>query len=83
MGGGEVARYPVKHHYFGQGGWVGCTWGGVVRSFFVFSDSLQSGGCLYAGAGEGLISTTHSTAEMAVVLPTQAGSFAGIVCVAD
>ena len=82
MGGGEEARQPwIKDYYYDQGGWEGYIWDGVDRSFFVFSDSLQSGGCLYAGAGEGLISTTHSTAEMAVVLPTQ--SFAGIVCVAD
>ena len=42
MGGGEedIWRPPLRY-YHAQGGWNGCTWGGVRRIFFVFSDSLQ------------------------------------------
>ena len=80
MGGGKEERQPGKLYYRNQGGWDGCTWGGVYRSFFVFSDSLQAGGYLHAREGEGKIYAS-SAAMMATTLPNQ--YFAGIVCVAD
>ena len=57
-----------------------CTWGGVKRSLFNFSDSLQAGGALHAGKFEGPIAT-DSVAQLATHLPNK--FFAGIVCVAD
>ena len=52
------------------------------RACFVFSDSLEVGGYLGFGQGEGMIEEHELTAaNLAVVLPTQC--FAGIVCVAD
>ena len=45
----------MKRHYKDQGGWEGWTWGGMDRECFVFSDSLQVGGSLCVGAGEGRI----------------------------
>ena len=80
MGGGEEVRDPVKHYYYGQGGWYDFTWGGVWRTIFVFSDSLQSGRSLFAGQGEGKIAIGNA-AGVAELLPKQ--YFAGIVCVAD
>ena len=80
MGGGERAREPRKDYYKNQGGWDEFTWGGVVRSAFVFSDSLQAGGCLSTGAGEGT-DTIFTAAQVAEHLPNR--YFAGIVCVAD
>ena len=80
MGGGKVLRRPRKKYYWDQGGWDGYIWGGVFRAFFVFSDTLEVGGCLGASIGEGMIYSI-SAANMAEILPTE--SFAGIVCVAD
>ena len=80
MGGGEEARWPKKFYYWDQGGWVGCTWAGVQRTCFAFSDSLQVGGCLGTGCDEGAI-TELGAAELARILPIWC--FAGIVCVAD
>ena len=81
MGGGEGARQPQKRYYFDQGGWDAGTWGGVYRVCFVFSDSLQAGGCLHVGNWEGEISTVNSAALLAERLPN--AYFAGIVCVAN
>ena len=76
MGGGKEPRQPMKTHCRGQGGWGGYTWGGVARDFFVFSDSLQVGGYLHAGNGEGYIQESGA-ASLARILPTKL--FAGIV----
>ena len=80
VGGGEVARRPMKTCYCGHGGWKGNTWGGMKRIGFVFSDT-QVGGCLYAGGCEGQIVEGWSKADLARILPN--GSFGGIVCVAN
>ena len=81
MGGGKVERPPRKKYYKDQGGWVGNTSGGVKRDFFVFSDSLEVGRCVYAGGGEGLICPYLTAAQLVMYLPTK--WFAGIVCVAN
>ena len=81
MGGGEGARQLVKQYYRDQGGWAGTTWGGVYRFVFVFSDSLQAGGCLGASHGEGVISGHFTAPWLAWKLPY--AYFAGTVCVAD
>ena len=52
----------------------------MERIRFVFSDTLQAGGTLFAGSGEGKISTGNAD-WMAENLPNK--YFAGIVCVAD
>ena len=80
MGGVEEARRPVKLYYYDHVGWEGATWGGVYRGCFIFSDSLEVGGYLEPGCGEGRIAE-HDAAYLARVLPTK--WFAGIVCVAD
>ena len=69
--------------YCGQNGWDGFRWGGVGRTRFRFSDSLQAGRSLLVGEGEGKISITSAIQEtwMAEHIPT--GFFAGIVCVAN
>ena len=89
MGGGEGPRWPVKHYYLDQGGWNGWKWGGVHRSCFIFSDSLQAGGTLCVSQGEGLIKgqglnkvlDPNNAPWLAETLPNK--YFAGIVCVAD
>ena len=81
MGGGEEARRPEKPHYWDQGGWDDFTWGGVEWLRFVFSDSLQVGGYLVAGHGEGRIGDGYTGAQLAALLPSK--WFAGIVCVAS
>ena len=82
MGGGKWARQPLTAYYNDQGGWEGYTWGGVYRIHFVFSDSLQLGGSLAAGRGEGLVNEwAHPLDDLSRTLPD--GHFAGIVCVAD
>ena len=81
MGGGKESRQPWKNYYKDQGGWDFFTWDGVVQLCFVFSDSMQVGGCLAAGGGDGAISAAFTAAYMAETLPWQ--FFAGTVCVAD
>ena len=44
-----------KNYYKGQGGWDGCTLGGVKRFCFAFSDSQQVSGYMHADDGEGII----------------------------
>ena len=80
MGGGMEARQPGKRYYRNQGGWDRCIWGGVKRTRFVFSDSLEVGGCLYPGHHEGQIDESLTADGLAIVLPS---TFAGIVCVAN
>ena len=82
MGGGEDARQPEKDYYYNQGGWGGCTYAGVRRTNFVFSDSLQNGACLNADWEEGLINIEGWVNED-LVEHLQGRDFAGIVCVAD
>ena len=41
MGGGKESRQPRNYYYFDRGGWNGCTWGSVTRSYFLFSDTLD------------------------------------------
>ena len=81
MGGGEEERQPVKKDYRDQGAWDCYTWGGSERTRFLFSDSLEVGGYLYAGHFEGHISEERTAAQLAVQLQTY--YFAGIVCVAN
>ena len=81
MGGGQERRPPWKQYYKDQGGWVGYTWGGVKRDCFIFSDSLEVGGCVHAGTGEGRIWEGLTGTVLAVLLRTKC--FAGIVCVAN
>ena len=81
MGGGEEIRQPKKQHYYDHGGWDEFTWGGVVRLCFVFTDSLEVGGYLDAGDGEGWVGEHNTAAELAALLPAK--WFAGIVCVAN
>ena len=52
----EPESQPVKQYYLNQGGWDDYVWGGVFRLAFVFTDSLQTGGCLSIHDGEGEIS---------------------------
>ena len=80
MGGGKEERQPEKLYYRNQGGWDGCTWGGVQRYCFVFSDLLEVGDYLHSNSGEGQIQELGA-ANMAALLRTQL--FAGIVCVAN
>eukprot|EP01051_Picozoa_sp_SAG22_P002081 SAG22_NODE_88_length_21409_cov_11.207180_18_plen_202_part_00 len=81
MGGGTEMREPAMLYYENQGGWSGFKWGGVMRSTFVFKDSLEVGGCILAGGEEGLVNTSFSAATLAQAMPNQL--FAGIVCVRD
>ena len=81
VGGGMMGREPAKQYYRDQGGWRGYTWGGVWRCYFLFSDTLQVGGCLTPCSREGHIYTDYSAPWLAQMLPTH--HFAGIVCVAD
>ena len=74
MGGGKAREQPEKRYYWDQDGWVECTWGGVRRECFFFSDSLAQA-CLGSGHFEGTIQTD--------LLPTKSWCFAGIVCVAN
>ncbi len=80
MGGGQVAWDPPVHYYKDLGGWTDCTWCGVERLYFIFSDSLTHGGTIYAGGFEGYVAT-ESCSELGVVLTQRGGGFAGIVCV--
>ena len=79
MGGGKEPRHPRKEYYKDQGGWVAGE--SEKHAFFVFSDSLEVGRCVYAGAGEGLICQYLTAAQLVMYLPTK--WFAGIVCVAN
>ena len=83
MGGGKEERRPRKDYYYGQVGWVGDTWGGVCRVIFIFSDSLQVGGCLNAGGTEGRIYEGIDAVAAELGQTLQQKWFAGIVCVAD
>ena len=56
----------------------------MVRTRFVFSDSLQVGGYLGANCGEGSIQCSwidNTGADLVALLPNM--YFAGIVCVAN
>ena len=67
-------------YYHNQGGWEYYIWGGVYRICFVFTDSLEVGGYVDVGNGEGYIEEVDA-AGLAEDLPTK--YFAGIVCVAN
>ena len=81
MGSGHAMRQPAKCYYENQGGWDAYTWGGVKRVYFVFSDTLQVGGILDVGNGEGKIRESAPELRMSIALSPKL--FAGIVCVAD
>ena len=53
----------------------------MERVRFVFSDSLEVGGYLHTGVGEGYISEAWTAARLAEELPNK--YFAGVVCVAN
>ena len=80
MGGGKEVRQPEKQYYSGHGGGDNDFWREVERSAFVFSDSLQAGGCLDASHEEGRIDTSPA-ADLGSLL--QERWFAGVVCVAN
>eukprot|EP01051_Picozoa_sp_SAG22_P017950 SAG22_NODE_2894_length_2119_cov_2.617327_2_plen_84_part_00 len=53
-GGGTERREPEKIYYYGEAGrWDRYEWSGVERVCFVFKDTLEVGGTLDAGDGEG------------------------------
>ena len=64
-------------NYAEQGGWDGCTWGGVERCIFLFRETASAAGAthvIHAGNWEGEISERSG-----YVLD----DFAGIVCIQD
>ena len=67
-------------NYAEQGGWDGCTWGGVERCIFLFRETASAAGATHvthAGNWEGEISLISE--HIAYMFE----AFAGIVCIQD